>query len=122
MPIVDVEMVIAATEATEPGLAAALADAVGEVLESEAGSVWVRLRRLSETRYAENGGGPPDGVRPVFVTVLLAHVPEGAALQDQVRRLTDVIAAVCNRPAENVHVLYLPEARGRMAFGGRLVE
>lgn len=27
-----------------------------------------------------------------------------------------------DRPAENVHVLWLPEAGGRMAFSGRLVE
>ena len=25
-------------------------------------------------------------------------------------------------PAENVHVIYLPEGRGRVAFGGRLIE
>ncbi len=38
----------------------------------------------------------------------------------EVRRLTDAIAAACGRPAENVHLVYAPAGRGRVAFGGRL--
>jgi hypothetical protein len=36
-------------------------------------------------------------------------------------RLTEIIAQVCQRPQENVHIFYLPEGAGRVAFGGKLL-
>ena len=122
MPIVDVELVVDAGQILAAGLAARLADAVGKVLGTPAGRTWVRLRTLLEAHYAENGGGPHGGILPVFVTVLKSVRPEGEALRDETRLLTEAIAAVCERPAENVHVLWLPDAKGRMAFGGTPVE
>ena len=98
-----------------------LADAAGEVFETVAGRTWVRLRTLPSDRYAENGGGPPEGVLPIFVDVLLADPPEGEDLRLQVHRLTLAIANICERAPENVHLFYQAAARGRVAFGGRLV-
>lgn len=47
----------------------------------------------------------------------------GDALRDEVAALTRVVAASCDRPTDNVHVLYgAPAAAGRLAFGGSLVE
>jgi phenylpyruvate tautomerase PptA (4-oxalocrotonate tautomerase family) len=121
MPILDVEMVVEAADALDPALAARLADAAGEVFGTVAGSTWVRLRPLPRARYAENGGGPPQGVAPVLVSILLAEPPSGSELRTQVHRLTAAIARVCDRPPENVHLLYQPAAKGRTAFGGKLV-
>jgi hypothetical protein len=81
----------------------------------------VRLRSLPRDAYAENGAGPPEGVHPVFVSVLLADLPEGEELRLQVHRLTLAIAKTCGRPPENVHLFYEPRASGRVAFGGKLV-
>jgi phenylpyruvate tautomerase PptA (4-oxalocrotonate tautomerase family) len=121
MPILDVEIVVAEKETFDASLAASLADATGEVFGTVAGQTWVRLRALPRAGYAENGGGPPDGTHPVFVRVLLADPPEAEERRLQVHRLTLAIAKVCARPPENVHLLYEPSARGRVAFGGKLV-
>ena len=121
MPILDVQIVVPTGEEPDPSMAAKLADAAGEVFETVAGKTWVRLRGLPRDRYAENGGGPLEGVLPVFVDVLLADPPAGEDLRLQVHRLTLAIAKVCNRLPENVHLFYQPAARGRVAFGGKLV-
>ena len=121
MPILEVEIVVPAGESLDATLATRLADATGEVFESVAGRTWVRVRELPSDHYAENGGGPPEGVFPVFVSVLLSEPPQGEELRSQVHRLTLAIAKVCQRPPENVHLVYRAAARGRMAFGGGLV-
>jgi hypothetical protein len=91
MPILDIEIVVAADADLDSSLAAKLADAAGEVFASVAGQTWVRLRPLGGELYAENGG------------------------------LTLAIANVCDRAPETVHLVYRPAARGRVAFGGKLV-
>ena len=120
MPILDVEVVGAVPPAVARGLPRRIAEAAGEVLRAPPMHTWVRLRRLSSRDYAESGGGPPRGVRPVFVSVLLRHPPVGRARARQVAALTDAVAKACRRPRENVHVIYRPPAEGRAAFGGRL--
>lgn len=121
MPILDVEIVVSDTERLDTNLAASLAGAVADVFGSPAGQTWVRLRVLPMLNYAENGGGPPEGTQPIFVTVLKAKHPTRAELEDEIDRLTEKIANICKRPAENVHVLYEPQGSGRIAFGGKLV-
>jgi len=117
MPVVDVEIV--GKENTD-GLAGKIANCVGRVLGMPKGRTWVKLRFLPEARYAEHGGTPAD-VRPVFVSLLLADVPDVQERQRQVADLARELGKVCGRPADNVHVLYEAPAKGRMAFGGRLV-
>jgi phenylpyruvate tautomerase PptA (4-oxalocrotonate tautomerase family) len=121
MPILDVEVVGALPVPVARGLAHRLADAAGAVFRAPPMHTWVRLRRLASEDYAESAGGSPRGVRPVFVSVLLARPPRGRARAKQVSRLTDAVARECRRPRENVHVLYRASARGRAAFGGRLL-
>lgn len=120
MPILDVEILVA-DDRLALELAPVLADAAGRIFDSPPGSVWVRVRPLSRQNYAENGGGPSEGVLPVFVTVLKARWPGPQELTVEVARLTQEIARICGRPVENVHVFYAPEGRGRVAFGGELV-
>lgn len=121
MPILEVEIVTRPGEELSPSLAASLADEVAAIFGSPPGGTWVRLRRLSQSDYAENSGGPPEGISPVFVTVLQAHPPSIPDRSSEAERLAAAIATVCNRPTANVHVLYLPPAVGRMAFGGNLI-
>jgi phenylpyruvate tautomerase PptA (4-oxalocrotonate tautomerase family) len=121
MPILEIEIVVAEGEELDPSLAASLVDAAGEVFGTVAGQTWVRLRALPRRGYAENGGGPPEGIHPVFARVLLADPPQGEELRLQIHRLTLAIAKVCGRPPENVHLFYEPAGRGRVAFGGKLV-
>lgn len=120
MPIVDVEIVTASAAEFEAVSAPSLADALGAVFGSPRGGTWVRLRRFEAHCYAENGEAAPP--QPVFVTVLHALPPAGAALEAEVRTLTERVAALLDRPAAHVHVQYAPPALGRLAFGGRLVQ
>lgn len=121
MPIVDVE-IVSRDAAPPPSIdLPALARALGRAFECPAHQTWLRLRRLPESCYAENGPPASDGSLPVFVTVLQAHTAHGEALADEVLEITQVVASAVGRPADRVHVLYAPPAAGRQAFGGRLV-
>ena len=117
-----VEIVAAPGEERPEGLARHLADAASQVLESRPQGCWVRLSWREARDYAESAGGPPDGVYPVFCTVLLARRPRGERLRAQARQLTTAIAEVTGRPADNVHLLYEPQGAGRVVFGGTLVD
>jgi phenylpyruvate tautomerase PptA (4-oxalocrotonate tautomerase family) len=119
MPILEIE-IVGEPGAERAGLAQRLADAAGRALGSRPRGTWVRLWWLPHDHYAENGG--EDGPRPVFVSVIERDVPPPPELAPRVRALTRAIAEACGRPDENVHVLYQAPARGRMAFGGALVD
>lgn len=121
MPIVDVEIVLDEGESLRTSLVADLADAIGRVFDTPKGKTWVRLRSLPRAQYSENGG-LPEYARPVFVHVLKSQKPVAEGLVREVRLLTNAIASAVGRSAENVHVLYGPDARGRIAFGGELVQ
>ena len=116
MPIVDVEIVGARSLG---GLAQEIADDVGDAFGASAGKVWVRLRALEAGNYAENRTQAP---MPVFVSVLASAPPEGEALEALVGRITQAVARRTGRAADLVHVVFEPAARGRIAFGGRLVK
>lgn len=121
MPVLDVEIVASDATPDLPGdLAQSLADAAAQVFGAQPGTVWVKLRFIPPMQYAENGG-KPDGVFPVFITVLKSRIPEGSELEDEIIRLTQALAAVLNRPERNVHIFYQPAGAGRVAFGGKLV-
>jgi phenylpyruvate tautomerase PptA (4-oxalocrotonate tautomerase family) len=120
MPVLEIEIVLRRDEILRPGLAAELAEGAGQVFQAPPGTTWVRLRSLEQGNYAESGGGPPDGVSPVFVAVLKRTLPGMEQRRVEAARLAAAVAQACARPVENVHVLYLPEGDGRMAFGGEL--
>jgi phenylpyruvate tautomerase PptA (4-oxalocrotonate tautomerase family) len=121
MPILTIEIVLRPNESLRVGLAAELADRAGEIFGSDPGETWVKVTIIPVGQYSENGGLPPGGIYPVFVSVLKARSSPANALQAEVTRLTAAMAQACARPVENVHIFYQPEGRGRMAFGGRLV-
>jgi phenylpyruvate tautomerase PptA (4-oxalocrotonate tautomerase family) len=120
MPILDVEIVLSDGHAVPDNLAAQIADAAGKLFGSPPGTTWVRLRPLPRSCYAENDAPDPEGWNAVFVTVLKARLPATGELEPEIRSLTEIVADLCGRKPENVHVLYLPDAAGRIAFGGRL--
>ena len=121
MPILDVEMVTAETLDRAPeGLAQRIADASAAVFGAARGRVWVKLRTLPVRAYAENDGRE-DGVLPVFVRVVVAHVAERVALEREATALARAIASATERPVDNTHIIYEASGAGRVAFGGRLV-
>ena len=122
MPILDIEVVTEAGQGSSSGLAARLADAAAAVFKTPPGRTWVRLRSLPSSDYAEDAGGPPAGVRPVFVRVLKATLPASDVTAREAAALASALAGVLGWPVENVHILYEPPALGRLAFGGRLLD
>lgn len=116
MPILDIELVGSLPGPSGP-LVGLLAEHCGQVLQSRPGGTWVRLRELACDHYAENG--PPQ--TPVFVQVWLADWPDQEVLARQARELAIAIATLLERESGQVHVLFEPAARGRIAFGGELV-
>ena len=121
MPILTIEIISFSREQEKAGLASIIADRAGDIFSSMPGGTWVKIRWLPAEQYAENGGGPPENVRPVFVEILLSELPNPDIMKRQVNLLTEAIAGLCNRSSENVHILYQPAAKGRIAFGGRIV-
>lgn len=119
MPIVDVELV--GDDDPPSALTQRLADALGVALSSRPQGTWVRVRRLERSGYAENAGVAADE-HPVFVTVLERVRPTGQDLRDRIAGVTAAVAEVTGRDPAHVHVLYDADARGRLAFGGDLVE
>jgi phenylpyruvate tautomerase PptA (4-oxalocrotonate tautomerase family) len=116
MPILDVEIVAGAAPA--PGLAQRIADAAAEVLAAPPGTLWVKLRHLDPTMYAENASEAPS---PVFVSVLRRVTPVSGAA-DEHERLAAALARAVGAPVDRVHITYEPAAVGRQSFGGHLVE
>lgn len=120
MPILQITVV---SQDDEPGTrvsVASIADAAGRIFESAPGGTWVSIEQRPRSQYAENGGGPPDAVRPVFVRVLLADWGSEAARATWARALAQAIGPILMRPVGNVHIIFEPPARGRVAFGGAL--
>ena len=124
MPIVDIEVVTGPVDREEVGKETLqlLADDLGRLFGGEPGSTWVRLRSIDQDAYAENGGVPGSPVQPVFVSILRAELPERAALGREMSGVAEIVARMLDRPRDNVHVLYAPDARGRIGFGGTLPE
>jgi phenylpyruvate tautomerase PptA (4-oxalocrotonate tautomerase family) len=120
MPIFDIEIATRHGETVAPALAADLSDALGAVLDAAPGKVWVRLRTLPPESYAENGSAG-DHPFPVFVTLTASAPPQGEHLDHVVQQVTEAVAHLTDRAPENVHLLIQPAARGRIAFGGKVV-
>jgi len=122
MPIVDIEIVGDTIDAPAASLAQGLADEAGRILLSPPATTWVRVRTLGRAGYAENGITVDTAALPVFVTVTRRQLPSRTQLAAEVTALTEVVARIVGRPAENVHIEYSTAAAGRMAFGGVLVD
>jgi phenylpyruvate tautomerase PptA (4-oxalocrotonate tautomerase family) len=121
MPILDVEIITRPGEVIGPHLASELARRAGLIFGSPPGGTWVKVHSLASEYYAENDDNPGSSIYPVFVSVLKARRPSPIARQKEVEQLTTAVTQVCHRPAENVHIIYLSDGTGRIAFGDKMV-
>ncbi|EHR70805.1 hypothetical protein BurJ1DRAFT_1959 [Burkholderiales bacterium JOSHI_001] len=122
MPIVDVQLVVPDALPPPLGTAQAIADTLGKVFNTPPGRTWVRISTLAAAHYAENESGATQQELPVFVTLLLANLPEGEAMATQATQVAHAVASVLRRDTSLVHVEYAPPGKGRIAFGGVLVQ
>ena len=121
MPIVEIEIVLKPGEAISSEMASELADQLGKIFDSPWNGTWVKVQGIPELQYAENGG-KEDGVYPAFVRLLKSRRPDTEEMQREVELITGAVAQICKRPSSLVHVIYEPEAKGRVAFGGKIVK
>ena len=117
MPIVSIDIVTKQPPAAH--LTGELANSLAGVFGGPPARTWVRLQPVEH--YAEGGDGPPAGVRPVFVSVLMANPPLGSDRERLVAEIAAAVSATCDRPRENVHVVLEAPGAGRVAFGGEMV-
>ena len=99
-----------------------LADALGELFGSQPSGTWVRARQQQRAYYAENLIDLDGRMRPVIVEVLKSELDSRKNLALEAAAVCALVAQVLGRTPENVHVIYEPSARGRVAFGGQLVQ
>lgn len=119
MPILEIEIALQPEENLAEDLAFQLANTTAGILRSRPRGTWVKLKTLDPGCFAENETDKNEPVYPVFVTVLKSNLDSGA-LATEAKKLAEAVARICNRPIENVHILFEPEAQGRIAFGGKL--
>ena len=120
MPIIDIEIVLKPNETISEKMVSELADVLGEIFGSSKNGTWIKVSGSSSVHYAENGG-KEEGVYPIFVSVLKSRLPNPEEMQKEVEAITGAVAQVCNRSSSFVHVIYQPEGKGRVAFGGKIV-
>ena len=97
-----------------------IADQLGRIFKSDAGTTWVKVQNIKPGYYAENETAPDTRAQPIFVEILKRTLEEHSLLAEEAQQIARVVAHEFSRPAENIHVLYLPEGDGRIAFGGKL--
>ncbi|MEM8534132.1 MAG: hypothetical protein AAGF95_25015 [Chloroflexota bacterium] len=123
MPIVTIKLVTRdEAEYSDKQQVQALADELGDLFGSGTGGTWVKVEFISMDMYAENRTEIAPSVQPTFVEVLKSELPSLDERKVEALQIAQVVAAGLHRPPENVHVLYLPPAKGRMAFGGKLLD
>ena len=120
MPIVDIEIVLKPDETLANEMVSELADRLGVIFGSPKNGTWVKVHQIAAHHYAENQGKEPDAY-PIFVSVLKSRLPALDTVQKEVDAITDIVAKICHRPPGFVHVMYQPEGKGRIAFGGKVV-
>jgi len=122
MPILNIQVVKPESQPAYPATRIQLlADELGEILKSGPANTWVRLEYLDSGQYAENCGKPDSEDWPVFVEIIKYSLPDEESLSTESKLVTKAVAETLDRPEFNVHVIYQPEGRGRVAFGGKLV-
>ncbi len=99
-----------------------LCDAIGQAMGSRQAGTWLKVSYLSRGQYAENQELLVPDIRPVFAYIIRAELLPNAQLQEEAQRLAAVIGQHLDRPQQNIHIIYEPEGKGRIAFGGQLVE
>lgn len=122
MPILNVQVVAWEEDAISTEWVQQIADLAGVVFETSPGQTWVKLSRLDRSLYAENNSEPDQVPCPVFVSVTKKEIGDVVTVREEMKQLTDGIAGILGCPGENVHIQFEPDAVGRIAFGGKLVE
>ena len=87
MPIIEIDVVPRPDEITGGRATNAAANKLGDVLNSNPGQTWIKLRALEPKEYAENGMGSRHDVYPIFISLLIAKESSEDELNKDTLRL-----------------------------------
>lgn len=126
MPIVTIETLSddpdSGTDALPtPDQLQSLADSLGALFGSHPSGTWVRARQQQRAYYAENMIEVSRNMRPVIVEILKSDLGSEKERAIEAAAVSALVGQTLGRDTQHVHVIYQPEARGRVAFGGQLV-
>jgi phenylpyruvate tautomerase PptA (4-oxalocrotonate tautomerase family) len=116
MPILEVEVI--GQQAGDPPtekLAERIANGVGASLGVPKGQLWVKVQKLPASGYAENG--PPRKNLPVFVRVIV-RTKDPSVWPKRAEVIATAVSEATTRERASVHVIFEPDATGRVFFGG----
>lgn len=122
MPIITIQLVVPRKDLElSPQVVQDLADGLGGLFDCSPGSLWLRVSYLSRDQYAENQTALSDRLQPSFIEVQLADEPTEEMRSQLAQQVALLASSITERALENTHVIFAPAARGRIAFGGRLL-
>jgi phenylpyruvate tautomerase PptA (4-oxalocrotonate tautomerase family) len=116
MMLLDVEVV--GKQAGDPPterLAERIADAVSKAFGMPAGQLLVKVQKVAASHYAENAA--PRKSLPVFVRVLV-RTRDPSVWPNRAATLCAAVGEATSRERAGVHVIFEPDATGRVFFGG----
>ncbi|MCH9672110.1 MAG: hypothetical protein K0U93_11740 [Gammaproteobacteria bacterium] len=123
MPIVRIESVLA-LEAVTPERAQllSLADRLGRLFETPPGETSIRYTSVPLVHYAHNEAELADDSEPTFVEIIQYAAPLESVRRAQAHEIANLVAEALSRSKSSVHVIFQPDGRKRVAFGGELVD
>ena len=122
MPIIRLELVIRGdSERVGRETLQDLADELGEYFQTDRASTWVKVDYVPFEQYAENQAELGRDVKPTLVYLLKYRIPPQDRLAQEAKDLARIVAKHLQRPEENTHLIFEPDGKGRVAFGGELV-
>lgn len=119
MPIINVE-IVGSISANANYVSQNLADVAGKIFQSGPGQTWLKLTFIPFDNYAENNiARPLEG--PTFVSIIMKDPLDDNEKAQLALNLAKEIGQILNRSIDKIHVYFNLEARGRIAFGGKLM-
>lgn len=120
MPIVNIQAVVN-EEKFSPEQVQMVSDQLGDLFKAGVANTWVKVLYLDRTDYAENQSQVASEVQPTFVEVLKYALGDETKLAAEAAKIAGIVGKALGRPIDNVHVIFSPGGKGRVAFGGKLV-
>lgn len=96
-------------------LAERIAGSVGSVFGIPGGQLLVKLQKISASNFASNAA--PSKTLPVFVRVLV-RTKDPAVWPKRAEAIGSAVSEATSRERASVHVIFEPDATGRIFFGG----
>jgi phenylpyruvate tautomerase PptA (4-oxalocrotonate tautomerase family) len=122
MPIIEFQIIGNLEISDKKDFRKELINGLANIFGSENKSVWCKFNFIPVENYIENdnSGLSIPLPLPIFLKILNYQNKSIEECKKEAIIISEFVSKVCNRPKENIHILYEPSAKGRIAFGGIL--